>query len=142
MGKSKYRHHQDHLHPHNTQIADRIHTRIAHPVHAACAALGALTGYSSRQIKALHTRPGNGLPALPPWTTLLMDAARQLAALRGHPDAPNPLSVPHWEHSEIDQALRACRLLPTPPDRRSRKTATPTSAAATTRTLRGRSTPS
>ncbi|MER7967996.1 hypothetical protein ABTX35_03100 [Streptomyces sp. NPDC096080] len=134
--------HQDHLHPHITHISDRIHTRIAHPAHAACAALAALTGYSSRQIKALHTQPGSGLPPLPAWTTVLMDAARQLAALRGHPDAPNPLSVPRWEHPEIDQALRACHLLPTPPDRRSRKRGTPTSMTAITHTLRGRPTPS
>ena len=107
--------HQDHSHPHIAQIAARIHSRIAHPTHAACAALRALTGYNNEQIKNLHTWPSNGLPPLPAWTRPLMDAARRLTALRGHPDAPNPLSTPHWEHPEIEHALRACRLLPTPP---------------------------
>ncbi|WP_432590481.1 hypothetical protein ABVG11_37660 [Streptomyces sp. HD1123-B1] len=129
--------HQDHLHPHIAQIADRIHTRVAHPVHAACVAVAALTGYNSQQIKALHTQVSNGLPALPAWTTLLMGAARRLAALRGHPDAPNPLSIPPWEHADVEQALRACRLLPTPPTRRSRPS-TSVSRTKTARQLRGR----
>ncbi|NEB04244.1 hypothetical protein [Streptomyces sp. SID13726] len=133
--------HQDPLHPHALQIAHRIHTRVAHPVHAACVAVAALTGYSSQQIKALHTHVSNGLPTLPAWTTLLMDAARHLAALRGHPDAPNPLSVPGWEHAEIGQSLLACRLLPTPPSRRSRTPGVRTSRPATIRQLRGRPAP-
>ncbi|MDO0917826.1 hypothetical protein QQM39_45705 [Streptomyces sp. DT2A-34] len=130
--------HQDDVHPHAVQIADRIHTRIAHPVHAACVAVAALTGYNSQQIKALHTQPSNGLPELPPWTTVLMDAARQLAALRGHPDAPNPLSVPPWEHADIDQALHACRLRPTPPTRRLRTPSAHVSRTKTVDQLRGR----
>lgn len=106
--------HQDPSHPHTAQIAARIHTRVAHPVHAACVALRALTGYSSAQIKTLHERSGNGLPEIPAWARLLLDTARHLTHLRGHPDALNVLSTPHWEHPEIEQALRACRLLPTP----------------------------
>ncbi|MEV5124660.1 hypothetical protein AB0K49_17995 [Streptomyces decoyicus] len=129
--------HQDPLHPHTAQIADRIHTRVAHPVHAACVALAALTGYNSKQIKALHTQTSNGLPALPAWTMTLMDAARHLVALRGHPGAPNPLSVPHWEHADIDQALHACRLRPTPPNRRSRTISTSVPLTETVRQLRG-----
>ncbi|MEH0407448.1 hypothetical protein ACFY7V_33595 [[Kitasatospora] papulosa] len=109
--------HQDPCHPHTTQIAARIHTRVAHPVHAACVALRTLTGYSSQQIKALHERSGSGLPEMPPWARLLLNAARYLTHLQGHPDAPNVLSTPFWEHPEIEQALRACRLLPTPPAR-------------------------
>lgn len=133
--------HQDPLHPHTAEVADRIHTRIAHPVHAACAALAALTGYNSRQIKALHTQESHGLPPLPAWTTVLMDAARQLTALRGHPDAPNPLSVPRWEHADIDHALHTCRLLPTPPTHRSRPPTAPVPQTRTVRQLRGLSHP-
>ncbi|MFJ3644453.1 hypothetical protein [Streptomyces murinus] len=129
--------HQDPHHPHTVQIADRIHTRVAHPVHAACVAVGALTGYNSQQIKALHTQPSSGLPALPAWTEVLLDAARHLAALRGHPDAPNPLSVPPWEVADIDRALHACRLVPTPADRRSRIHTAQTSTTTTIRRLRG-----
>ncbi|MFC9337417.1 hypothetical protein ACFT0G_03125 [Streptomyces sp. NPDC057020] len=129
--------HQDPFHPHHTAIADRIHTRIAHPVHASCAALATLTGYNSRQIKALHTHAGSGPPPLPAWTRILIDAACQLAALRGHPDAPNPLSVPSWEHEEIDQALHACGLLPTLPNRRHRPPLTPASRTKTIRQMRG-----
>ncbi|SCF59734.1 hypothetical protein [Streptomyces sp. Cmuel-A718b] len=109
--------HQDPCHPHTAQIAARIHTRIAHPVHAACVALRALTGYSSQQIKSLHERSGNGLAEMPAWAQPLLNAARHLTHLQGHPDAPNVLSTPSWEHPEIEQALRACRLLTTPPDR-------------------------
>ncbi|MER8261837.1 hypothetical protein [Streptomyces albidoflavus] len=129
--------HHDPLHPHHTVIADRIHTRIAHPVHAACTALTVLTGYNSHQIKALHTHSGSGLPPLPTWARILIDAACRLADLRGHPDAPNPLSVPSWEHAEIDQALHACRLLPTPPHRAYRPPFHPASRTKTIRQLRG-----
>ncbi|MER7140980.1 hypothetical protein ABT358_31145 [Streptomyces sp. NPDC000341] len=109
--------HQDPCHPHTAQIAARIHTRVAHPVHAACVALRALTGYNSQQIKSLHERSGNGLAEMPAWAQPLLNAARHLTHLQGHPDAPNVLSTPSWEHPEIEQALRACRLLTTPPDR-------------------------
>ncbi|MBQ0883194.1 hypothetical protein [Streptomyces sp. RT42] len=117
---------QDYLHPHTIQIADRIHTRVAHPVHAACVAWTALTGHTSRQLTTTQTPASSALPPQPPWAAVLTDAARHLAALRGHPDAPNPLAVPHWEHHDIDQALHACRLLPTPPARRPRTPRTKT----------------
>jgi hypothetical protein len=136
--------HQDHPHPHITKIAGRIHSRIGHPVHAACVAIRALTGYSNEQIKDLY--PGESLPPLPAWADLLMDAARRLAELRGHPDTPNPLFTPHWEHPEIDQALHACHLLPSPPARRQHRPGSPTprsstSVRATTSVLRARSAP-
>jgi len=133
---------QDHTHPHIGQIAARIHSRIAHPTHAACVALRALTGYDNRQINNLHTWPSNGLPPLPAWTAPLMDAARRLAALRGHPDTPNPLSTPDWEHPEIEHALRSCRLLPTPPATGSRTAhARHPSKNATIKVLRAQPTP-
>ncbi|WNO62394.1 hypothetical protein RPQ02_40280 [Streptomyces sp. AM2-3-1] len=136
--------HHDPSHPHTAQIANRIHTRIAHPVHAACVALRTLTGYSTQQIKALHTHSRSDLPPLPPWAHLLLDAARQLADLHGHPDAPNPLSTPRWEHPEIEQALHACRLLPTPPSGSVRParaaTSRTSSVRATTNALRARPT--
>lgn len=131
---------QDPSHPHTAQIAARIHTRIAHPVHAACVALRALTGYSAQQIKTLHERSGNGLPPLPAWTHQLLDAARRLAELRGHPDAPNVLSTPRWEHPEIEQALSGCRLLPTPPARHPAITTNTPSLHANRGVLRARST--
>ncbi|WP_052457504.1 hypothetical protein [Streptomyces sp. AcH 505] len=129
--------HQDYPHPHIAQVASRIHSRIAHPVHAACVALRALTGYSNTQITNLRTQPGDALPSLPAWASILMDATRHLAELRGHPDAPNPLATPTWEHPDIDQALQACRLLPSPPIRGRRSpppTRQPPAARATTRT--------
>lgn len=134
--------HQDPSHPHTAQIAARIHTRIAHPVHAACAALRTLTGYSPQQIKVLHDRSGDGLPPLPTWTQPILDAARRLAELRGHPGAPNVLSTPRWEHPEIEQGLRACRLLPAPPTRHgTRPTGNPPSRSANRRLLAARPTP-
>jgi hypothetical protein len=148
---------QDHLHPHIARVAARIYTRIAHPAHAAVAGLSVLTGYTSDQIAHLHTDTSDYDPAVAPplWTAPLNDAARHLADLRGHHEdwdlkanrymaeaqgrrvTPNPLATPSWEHGEIERSLFACRLLLTPPARKSRTRAPKTTGdlgRATSRT--------
>ncbi|MET9347596.1 hypothetical protein [Streptomyces termitum] len=102
----------DTTHPHTQLIADRIHTRIAHPVHAACVALRSLTGYHTQQLKALHRHTSSGLPPIPPWVCVLLDAAYHYASLRGHPDTSNPLATHARQHADIDQSLYHCRLVP------------------------------
>lgn len=130
--------HQDHCHPHTATVAARIHTRIAHPVHAACVAVRVLTGYTTDQIGHLLYRPGQGLPPLPAWTDPLLEAARRLAEISGHPDTPNPLASPRWQHPEIEQALTVCRLLPSPPARTTSGPARSAPKNDIASTLRGR----
>lgn len=131
---------QDHGHPHIARTAARIHTRIAHPVHAATAALRVLSGYTNEQISTMHHLPRVGVydptPGLPLWAALLTDAARCLAELLGHRNPRNLVSTPQWEHPEIDQALQDCRLLPSLPARRSRSTGTSRTAPQSARTAR------
>ena len=120
---------QHDTHPSIVEVAARIHTRIAHPVHAASVAVRVLTGRTPRQIGHLHgselkpsgtdSKSRGPRLHLPTWTTPLMDAALALADLRGDTDVPNPLRIPIWEENEIEDATAACRLIPSPPARRS-----------------------
>ncbi|WP_328545545.1 hypothetical protein [Streptomyces platensis] len=117
--------HQDHTHPHIATVAARIHSRIAHPIHAANVALRVLTGCTPDQIGNLHANeldpytspPHDKRPAphLPRWVLPLADAALALAALRGYTNVVNPLWTPSWEHSDVEQATEDCRLIPVPP---------------------------
>ncbi len=131
---------QGHDHPHIALAAGRIHTRIAHPAHAATAALRVLNGYTNDQVSHLHSRSHryDPTPEPPRWAAPLIDAALHLAELRGHRDTLNPVATPGWEHPEIDQALRACRLLPSPPARKPRTTAARTGTQTVRRTPQGR----
>ncbi|MFH8804889.1 hypothetical protein ACH4F6_35900 [Streptomyces sp. NPDC017936] len=72
--------HPDTPSPHHETVAQRIHTRIAHPVHAAAVAIRSLTGYSTDQLPQLtiatSQHPRADLPTnLPDWARLLQDAA-------------------------------------------------------------------
>jgi hypothetical protein len=112
---------QDPAHPHTAQVADRIHTRIAHPVHAAYVAAAVVTGFGTKLIA--HRYAYRLLPAMPAWAAVFTDAARQLADLQGqssHSETLNPLSIRRREHLEIDRRLQACRILRSPPPAFSR----------------------
>ncbi|MER7568273.1 hypothetical protein ABTZ93_35740 [Streptomyces sp. NPDC097941] len=121
-------------------VARRIHTRIAHPIHAAAVAVRALMGYGIDQLPQITVptthRPRADLPAdLPGWARLLQDAARLHTDLQRFPspDLPAHLSgddralrLPAWEMNEVAQATATCRLLaaparrPNPPTRKRR----------------------
>jgi hypothetical protein len=92
-------------------IADRIHTRIAHPVFAACVAVQALTGHRTHQIPAFYEDSSIRFPLLPPWAALLMDAARHLMDVGGSPGISSRWLRAAQDDADIDKALRDCRLL-------------------------------
>jgi hypothetical protein len=109
-------------------VARRIHTRIAHPVHAAAVAVRALMGYGTDQLPQLTVptphRPQADLPAdLPEWVRLLQDAARIHTDLQHNtrPDLPAHLSggdrafrLSAWERNDVAHATETCRLIAVP----------------------------
>ncbi|WP_329317940.1 hypothetical protein OIE77_42280 [Streptomyces sp. NBC_01715] len=98
-----------------TVVADRIHTRIAHPVFAACVAVHALTGHRTHQIPAFYEDSSIRFPFIPPWAALLMDAARCLQDVGGLPGISSRSLDAAQEDADIDKALRDCRLLTAQP---------------------------
>lgn len=122
---------------HYTVIAQRIHSRIAHPLYAAAVAIRALTGYRTDQLPELTaptpSRARARLPStLPHWATLLIAAARTYTALEGHnlPDpglglygTDRPFRLSTWEQNDVERATETCRLTaasPPAPRRRAR----------------------
>ncbi|MEU6807703.1 hypothetical protein ABZ920_01485 [Streptomyces sp. NPDC046831] len=110
---------------HLETVAQRIHTRVAHPVHAAAVALRALTGYGTDQLAQLTIptphRPRADLPTdLPDWARLLRDAARIHTDLQGYirhdltdrlsgEDTPFRLSA--WDKNDVAHATETCHLV-------------------------------
>jgi hypothetical protein len=119
--------------PHHEVVAQRIHTHIAHPVHAAAVAIRALTGYGTDQLSHLTTptpqRPRADIPAdLPSWALLLLDAARIHTELEGYtrPELPAHLTganklfrLATWDQKEITHVTESCRLATAPASKRS-----------------------
>ncbi|MEU2309351.1 hypothetical protein [Streptomyces misionensis] len=115
----------DTVSPHYETVAQRIHSRIAHPVHAAAVAIRALTGYGTDQLPQLtiptpqHRRAD--LPTdLPDWARLLQDAARIHTGLQGYirhdlpahlSGADRPLRLATWDRNDVAHATEACRLV-------------------------------
>ncbi|MGX1886930.1 hypothetical protein [Streptomyces sp. NPDC055287] len=105
-------------------IAQRIHTRIAHPVHAAAVALRTVTGYETDQLRGLaesSTAAGPQPPIvenLPAWVSLLTDAAYAYTQLQSHARQGNPFSLATWDRHDIAHATEACHLLAPPSARR------------------------
>lgn len=110
---------------HHDVVAQRIHTRIAHPVYAAAVAIRALTGYGTDQLPQLTAptpqRPSAALPAdLPSWARLLHDAARLHTELQRYtrPDLPahlsgddRPFRLSSWEKNDVAYATETCSLI-------------------------------
>ncbi|MFF9001009.1 hypothetical protein ACF1GW_29585 [Streptomyces achromogenes] len=104
-------------------MAQRTHTRITHPVHAAAVAIRVLTGYGVDQLAHLTRptpqRPHADLPAdLPSWAQLLLEAARIHTELQSDPrpelpahltDANKPFRLANWEE-KVAHATETCRL--------------------------------
>lgn len=115
--------------PHHEAVAQRIHTRIANPVHAAAVGIRALTGYGIDQLAHLTTptpqRPQADLPAdLPSWAQLLLEAAQIHTELDSYTrpelpahltDANKPFRLTAREEEEVAHATETCRLLATAP---------------------------
>ncbi|MET7829279.1 hypothetical protein ABZT23_31975 [Streptomyces sp. NPDC005386] len=113
-------------------VAMRIHTRIAHPVHAAAVAARVLAGFDTDQLSKVTLPtpqgPAADLPAtLPAWMLPLQEAARIFNELQGYirPDLPahlsgadQPFRVPSWEQDTVAHATETCRLIPAPTRKR------------------------
>ncbi|MFG2948427.1 hypothetical protein [Streptomyces adustus] len=119
--------------PHHDTVARRIHTRVAHPLHAAAVAVRALTGYDSDQLPQLTAatpeRPHSDLPTdLPDWARILQDAARiytDLNSLIRHDlpahrtGADRPFSR-LGDRNDVDHAAESCHLVAAPATRRTK----------------------
>ncbi|AYN37687.1 hypothetical protein D9753_36165 [Streptomyces dangxiongensis] len=111
--------------PHHEIVAQRIHTRIAHPIHAAAVAIRALAGYGTDQLSQLTTatpeHPRADLPTeLPNWARLLLDAAcihTDLQAYIRHDlpahlsGADRPFRLGSWDRNDIAHATETCHLI-------------------------------
>ncbi|MGF2213780.1 hypothetical protein [Streptomyces albidoflavus] len=114
-------------------VAQRIHTRIAHPLHAAAVAARVLTGYDTGQLSQVtiptpQRSRADLPPPLPPWALPLQDAARIYCELQGHirPDLPahltgadRPFRLAPWDENDVEQATHTCGLIPAPTRQRS-----------------------
>ncbi|MFJ8377229.1 hypothetical protein ACIQ9I_37475 [Streptomyces sp. NPDC094461] len=98
-------------------LAHRLHTRIAHPVHAAALAVRVFTGCPATQLQlpAAHTAP----PALPnhgpehptpTWAADLIEAARCFGQLEGRQYGARPLRLSPWDQTAVTEAAHACGL--------------------------------
>lgn len=110
---------------HHETVAQRIHTRIAHPVHAAAVAIRSLTGYGTDQLPQLTVatpqHPRGDLPAdLPNWARLLQDAARIHTGLQAYmrqdlpahlSGASRPFRLGSWDRNDVAYATEACHLV-------------------------------
>ncbi|MFB6628137.1 hypothetical protein ACFCWD_35390 [Streptomyces sp. NPDC056374] len=125
-----------------TTLAQRIHTHIAHPVHAAAVALRAITGYETDQIRHLAEEPtlAGHKPTiaddLPHWVTPLIDAAYAYTQLQSPHRQGNPFSLSSWDRRDITHATETCHLLDPPSARRSTRVPRPTTAPHKTKDQR------
>ncbi|MFF7638555.1 hypothetical protein ACFZB9_36210 [Kitasatospora sp. NPDC008050] len=110
-------------------FAQRLHTRIAHPVHAAALATQVLTGRPITQVQlpAAHTEPGRD-PLAPPWAADLIASAHRFRRLEGHTPDGRGLRLAPWDQAAVAEAARACGLFGSagPPRAESAPTAGPT----------------
>ncbi|MDF3300090.1 hypothetical protein [Streptomyces tropicalis] len=111
--------------PHHEIVARRIHTRIAHPVHAAAVAIRVLTGYDTDQLPQLTLatpqHPHGDLSTdLPDWARLLQEAARIHTDLYSfirhdlpahHAGANKPFQVRARDSSDVAHATESCCLV-------------------------------
>lgn len=98
-------------------LAHRLHTRIAHPVHAAALAVRVFTGCPATQLQlpAAHTA-ASALPSrgpehpAPTWAVDLIEAARCFGQLEGRQNSSRPLRLSPWDQTAVTEAAHACNL--------------------------------
>ncbi|WP_406510597.1 hypothetical protein [Streptomyces sp. NBC_00212] len=111
--------------PHLAALARRIHTRIAHPVHAAALVVQVLTGHpvdSLRQLRATAFAPpardtvsaGTTVP-VPAWAADLVEAARCFRDLDGRAGSLHFFRLTAWDRIAVDDAAQACGLVTSQP---------------------------
>ncbi|MFG3285295.1 hypothetical protein [Streptomyces sp. NPDC048111] len=127
--------HPDYPAPGHQAVAQRIHTRIAHPLHAAAVAARVLTGCDLDQLAQITLptpqRPSADLPVdLPAWMLPLQQAARIHTELQGHTrtglpphlaGTDKPFRITLREQDDIANATDFCRLTPAPTRTRPNK---------------------
>ncbi|MFJ8313115.1 MULTISPECIES: hypothetical protein [unclassified Streptomyces] len=111
--------------PHLAVLARRIHTRVAHPVHAAALAVQVLTGRpvdSLRQLRATAFAPSalGAVPAgthvsVPAWAADLVEAARCFRDLDGRAGSLRFFRLTAWDRIAVDEAAQACGLVTSRP---------------------------
>ncbi|MEV8457748.1 hypothetical protein AB0467_35030 [Streptomyces sp. NPDC052095] len=124
-------------------LAHRLHTRIAHPVHAAALAMRIFTGCpaTQQQLPAAHTAPPAARPnrgperPAPSWAVDLIDAARFFGQREGRQHSAHPLRLSPWDQAGVTEAAHACGVVEHPVPRSSRRPAarTPSSSPAAAR---------
>ncbi|MGW9643435.1 hypothetical protein ACWHAU_30460 [Streptomyces albidoflavus] len=98
-------------------LAHRLHTRIAHPIHAAALSVRVFTGCPATQLQlpAAHTAPpvlpnhGPEHPA-PTWAADLIEVARCFGQLEGRQYGARPLRLSPWDQTAVTEAAHACGL--------------------------------
>lgn len=86
-------------------LAHRLHTRIAHPVHAAALAVRVFAAQMD-----LPARTGRGQRLqTPSWAVDLLEAARHFGQLEGYADNTS-LPLRSWDHAAVTEAAHACGL--------------------------------
>jgi hypothetical protein len=93
-------------------LAHRLHTRIAHPLHAAALAQRIVTGRSDAPLRlsVARTEGGDDLP-VPLWAADLISAAGRFAELEGMPASRQSMQLAPWDRRAVDEAAHLCGLL-------------------------------
>ncbi|MFJ1796639.1 hypothetical protein [Kitasatospora griseola] len=93
-------------------LAHRLHTRIAHPLHAAALAQRIVTGRSDvpLQLSVVRTDGSDDLP-VPPWAVDLISAASRFAELDGRPAGRQNMQLAPWDRRAVAEAAHICGLL-------------------------------
>ncbi|MFJ1935376.1 hypothetical protein ACIOGZ_22330 [Kitasatospora sp. NPDC088160] len=93
-------------------LTHRLHTRIAHPLHAAALAQRIATGRSDAplQLSVVRAEGGGDLP-VPPWAADLISAACRFAELDGRPPGRQSMQLAPWDRRAVDEAAHICGLL-------------------------------
>ncbi|MEU7067676.1 hypothetical protein [Streptomyces sp. NPDC046161] len=115
---------------HRLTVARRLHSRIAHPRHAAALAAQVVTGRSLDHIIGL---PPSALTSktVPVWASDLIEAARRFGDLDGRTDSSRLFPLTGWDRIAVDEAALACGLAAgrPPPGRHARLTTATTTGS-------------
>ncbi|MER6781178.1 MULTISPECIES: hypothetical protein [unclassified Streptomyces] len=116
---------------HLLAVARRLHSRIAHPQHAAALAAQVMTNRSLEHIIRLPPSVFTS-KAVPGWAAGLIEAGRRFKDLDGRADSPLLFRLTGWDRIAVEEAALACGLkagCPAPPRRHARLTAATTTGS-------------
>lgn len=124
---------------HTTLLAHRLHTRIAHPVHAAALAVRIFTGHPAAPPQPLPAaRPDSGRELrTPSWAADLITSARRFGQLQGRAHGTGLPRLGSWDRTAVSEAAHACGLVEDRPSPAKPDPAAPAPPAHDTRIRRG-----